>query len=121
MSKGSEKVTKWRETTKKRIVESFGGECCICGYNKFYGSLALHHINPDEKKFSLSGARANPKSWLKIVNELRKCVLICNNCHAEYHAGLIDHEQIKNAKRFNEDFVDYKSLKIGKLGCSSAR
>lgn len=32
---------------------------------------------------------ANPKSWSKIVNELRKCVLVCYNCHYEIHEELI--------------------------------
>ena len=81
----SEKVKKWRHETKKRIIESMGGKCQICGYNKCDSALDLHHINPEEKEISLASIRANPKSWSLIVAELRKCVLICANCHREEH------------------------------------
>jgi len=35
MSNKSEYVKRWRKNTKKRIIESMGGECQICGYLEF--------------------------------------------------------------------------------------
>ena len=109
MTHTSEKVKLWRKQTKERIVEAFGGRCGICGYSRCNDSLALHHINPKEKDFSLGSVRANAKSWAKIVVELRKCIMVCRNCHGEIHAGLT--EIPKGIARFDEKFVVYKKSK----------
>jgi predicted transcriptional regulator len=110
MSKSSDKVKLWREKTKIRLVESFGGKCCICGYNKCMESLAFHHIDPSKKEFSFGKIIANPCSWKKIVVEIRKCICVCNNCHGEIHKGIT---KIPNdAPMFNEKYVDYKKLEI---------
>lgn len=108
MSKSSDAVKKWRWKTKQRIVEAFGGSCATCGYNKCIASLSLHHLNPLEKDFSFSKIRANPKSWTKIVEELRKCVLLCNNCHSEYHFGVTSIPV--DAPRFNEKFSSFNEM-----------
>jgi predicted transcriptional regulator len=106
MSKSSEAVKKWRENTKIRIVDSMGGKCAICGYNKCIEALDLHHLNPSDKDFSLGGIRSNPSSWVKIVAELQKCILLCSNCHREVHCGAIEIQN--NFSDFNVDFLDYK-------------
>jgi len=109
VSHASEKVKLWRQQTKKRIVKAFGGSCGICGYSRCNDSLALHHINPEEKDFSLGAIRANACSWAKIVVELRKCILVCHNCHSEIHAGL-SHVS-KDITRFDESFAEYRKPK----------
>lgn len=110
MSKNSEAVKKWRIRSKERIIEAFGGACCICGYNKSATALALHHLDPSKKGFAISSKRANPLEWPKIVQELRKCVLLCQNCHAEFHSG--DVFIPNDAAKFNEMFSDYKVFEL---------
>jgi len=105
-SNNSQQVKDWRQKTKTRIVEAFGGECAECGYRRTNSALALHHLDPSEKDFSLGSIRANPRSWDKIVVELRKCVMLCHNCHTEVHDGI--RMLPTNIRRFNEDFADYK-------------
>ena len=95
MSKKSEAVKLWRKRSKDAIVEAMGGKCSICGYDKCQASLALHHIDPNEKEYSLGGLRATPRKWEIIVKELQKCALICSNCHGEIHQGLISDNKIK--------------------------
>lgn len=112
MSKSSEAVKRWRVSSKKRVVESMGGKCQCCGYDKTDSALELHHINPEEKELSFGAIRANPKSWDKIVEELRKCILLCANCHREVHDGTT--ELPEKFESFNEEFVDYKSKKMFK-------
>lgn len=108
MSKSSEKVKNWRKRTKERIIKAMGGKCVCCGYDKCDAALALHHLDPNEKDFSLGSIRANIKSWSSIVSELRKCVLICHNCHAEVH---YDSRKIpEQHAKFNEEFADYKQM-----------
>jgi len=109
MSKSSEAVKKWRHTTKKRIIDSMGGCCQICGYNKCESALALHHIDPDKKELSFGAIRSNPKNWSSIVEELKKCILLCHNCHSEIHSNMV--ELPKVYKVFDEGFTEYKQTK----------
>jgi len=72
---------------KKRdfIIESMGGKCVFCGYDKYSSALHVHHLNPSKKdpKF------ANIRSWnqTRIVDEIKGCVLLCACCHSAVHAN----------------------------------
>ena len=105
MSKQSEGVKKWRERTKLRLIEAFGGECCICGYNKCRQALDFHHLNPDEKEMSFGKITAHPVSWEKIVKEIKKCIMVCANCHREIHYGFSNVPA--NANRYDDSLIDY--------------
>lgn len=102
---GAEKIKKWRRNTKKRMIESMGGKCCVCGYDKCDSALAFHHLDPNEKDFSFGATRANPTNWKTIVAELRKCILVCHNCHSEIHEGIT--EIPKSPPKFDERYVNY--------------
>jgi hypothetical protein len=85
--KGSYKwVKKFREKRKIELISMLGGACKICGYNKSHKVLEFHHLDPSKKNFSVA-ARIN-LAWHKIISEIKKCVLLCPNCHREYHLGL---------------------------------
>lgn len=105
MSKQSEKVKRWRKKTKQRVVDAMGGKCVCCGYKKCNAALDLHHINPEEKEFGLGRIMARPVAWKKIIEELRKCVLVCNRCHVEFHNGV--RKLPDNHAKFDESFVEY--------------
>jgi len=76
---------------KSLIVKFMGGKCVLCGYNKCMRAMHFHHLNPNEKDFNISKYKST-YNWTKVEIELEKCVLVCANCHAEIHEGLIDHE-----------------------------
>lgn len=65
----------------------FGGKCKLCGYNKCHRALHFHHLDPDKKSFGIS-EKGSTHSWDKMVEESKKCVLLCSNCHAEVESGL---------------------------------
>ena len=90
MSKQSEAVKKWRNKTKDLILRSMGSKCVICEYNRSSSALELHHLDKTTKSFSFGGLRARPMAWPVVVEELKKCILVCSNCHREIEAGLID-------------------------------
>lgn len=96
-------VKEWRKRFKHRIVESFGGSCGICNYNKCDEAFHCHHLDPNEKEYSLSYIMSNPQKWKAVVPELRKCVLLCSRCHTEVHAGVT--ELPKDIRRFDESFA----------------
>lgn len=88
MSKQSDAVKRWRHNLKHKIVEGFGGRCMCCGYDKCESALELHHIDPSEKEFSFGHIMANPRAFETLLAEIRKCVLVCSNCHREIHSGI---------------------------------
>lgn len=88
MSKSSEAVKKWRRKTKHMMVESMGGCCQICGYNRCLNALEFHHIDPNEKDISFGKVTANPTKREKLKEELKKCILLCSCCHKEVHEGM---------------------------------
>lgn len=95
-----ENVKAWRHRTKHRLVEAFGSQCCIC--RKIYDDTVydFHHIEPESKKFALSVSSAT--SWSTIVEEAKKCIMLCANCHRLVHAlKVVLPEDII---RFNEDY-----------------
>ncbi|MCK4328504.1 hypothetical protein KAX02_01550 [candidate division WOR-3 bacterium] len=55
--------------------------CSICGYNICDDALEFHHVNNEDKSFSISrGYNYSPE---KLALELNKCMLLCSNCHRE--------------------------------------
>lgn len=84
----SNKKTISRQIKKKlKCVEYKGGKCCICDYNKYIGALEFHHLDPSKKDFDIGSMQRN--SFKRVEPELKKCILVCSNCHREIHAGLI--------------------------------
>jgi hypothetical protein len=77
-----------RELYKQKAIAYKGGKCVVCGYNKCFRALEFHHLDPTKKDFGIS-ERGITWSWDRIVCELDKCILLCSNCHAELHSGLI--------------------------------
>jgi len=63
--------------------------CMVCGYNKTSRALSFHHLK--DKKIRLSGSRGSKKD---IFEEVKKCIILCCNCHMELHEGLIDLDNI---------------------------
>jgi hypothetical protein len=78
-------VSEWRRRLKKKAVEHMGGQCVKCGYDKFQGALIFHH-RENNKSFGVSG-HGNTRAWDRVVEELKKCDMLCLNCHAEEHHG----------------------------------
>lgn len=94
-----ENVKNSRARLKERAVYVMGDKCAICGYDKCQTALEFHHLNPEEKDFSFS-TNTN-KAWSTVRNELKKCILVCANCHREIHSGLIDNNKLSVS--FNEN------------------
>lgn len=86
MSYKSEKVKNWRKNTKSKMVQSMGGKCQCCGYNRCNEALEFHHIDPEQKEIEFGRIIGSSKSWEFIAKELTKCILVCSVCHKEIHA-----------------------------------
>jgi hypothetical protein len=71
----------------KRIKLFFG--CSVCGYKKCASSLDFHHMIESDKLINISKVVNRLWTMKKTKKEIRKCVLLCKNCHQELHEGVI--------------------------------
>lgn len=104
MSKSSDHVKKWRKTVKEISIKSMGGQCQICGYNKCYAALELHHLDPSQKELTFSFLLSSCRNWNLIYNELKKCILLCANCHQEVHSAISTIPKLFNS--FDENLAN---------------
>ena len=103
-SRACEKVAQRRYKGKQLIwyLSLFDGKSCIdCGENRI-PTLDFDHIDPKTKSFSVSQVGKIPGRRKEVLEEIKKCVIRCSNCH-----------RIKTAKERNwygamEDYFNYK-------------
>jgi 5-methylcytosine-specific restriction endonuclease McrA len=73
------------KSRKQKLIELLGGKCSVCGYSKNYAALEFHHTNPIEKDGNLDSRKLSNSTWGWCLEESKKCILLCSNCHAEHH------------------------------------
>lgn len=66
--------------TKQKYVNILGGKCSVCGSIK---NLEFHHIDKDDKEVSIGKIMSFNETT--VLKELKKCVLLCHNCHVQHH------------------------------------
>lgn len=125
-----EAVKNSRYNLKRRLIYVMGSKCQICGYDKCQSALEFHHINPQEKDFTFS-KNANI-AFSKAIEEVKKCILVCANCHREIHEGLYTKElfssydeqkaveMIQEIQNFKEKTIHY-CQNCGKIISSKAK
>ena len=80
--------------------------CEICSYKRCAKALHFHHLDSSKKEYKPSNLSS--KSIATFHTEIKKCVLLCSNCHAEVHAGCID----GYVDGFKEDVGDTKPKQL---------
>jgi hypothetical protein len=70
---------------KLELVLKLGGRCMVCGYARNLAALEFHHREPSSKIFQLDTRTLANRHWREVEIEAEKCILLCSNCHAEYH------------------------------------
>ena len=77
------------DRNSKFLLEvKMGNPCEKCGENR-PETLVFDHIDPKDKKYNISFMRAR-YSLNAILNEIKKCRILCANCHS-----------IRTSKQFN--------------------
>lgn len=100
----SQAVVDYRRRIKIALVQSCGGKCGICNLAFPNYVFEFHHINPKDKKFSLSAGPTIGKD--KIANEAKKCIMVCANCHRLIEYSDTTYSLTSN---FNEE-IFYKTI-----------
>lgn len=69
---------------------------CACCTENTSCCLDFHHSDDDKIKNVSDFAMA--KSKKKLLEEIRKCVVVCSNCHRKIHAGIIELGDVDSCK-----------------------
>ncbi len=64
-----------------KIIEQFGDICYDCGEIYHPAMYEFHHV--EKKSFNIASNLT--LSWNKLNKELKKCVMLCANCHRLRH------------------------------------
>ncbi len=59
-------------------------KCSRCTENH-PACLDFHHLNPQEKDFSVTAIANGTYSKKRILEEINKCEVLCANCHRKLH------------------------------------
>lgn len=91
--------------TKDKLIDIIKTEkekgCFVCS-ETFYECLEFHHLEKDDKIESVSVLKHNG-STNKMLLELKKCVLLCANCHRKVHYDISFNNVM--LKKLNTDVV----------------
>jgi len=71
-------------------IKQFGGECSFCGYEyngKNAATFHFHHTDPSKKGERTLLSLFISSTDEELQEELKKCCLLCSNCHEIIHGG----------------------------------
>jgi len=98
---------KIRKLAKKyKAIQFLGGECEECGENSFF-SLEFHHKEGSEKEYTIN--HLTDYRWSLIEKEIKKCKLLCRNCHAKIHYNINSTTHYSNNKKI---FLKFKGVDV---------
>lgn len=71
---------------KKNIIQELKSKCACakCGDTRGY-VLDYHHLNPKQKDNTVARLTSNNSNLDKTFEEIEKCIVLCANCHREFH------------------------------------
>lgn len=58
--------------------------CSLC-HEAEEACLDFHHVDPKEKDFNISALATQSMASSTFADELKKCVVLCKNCHTKVH------------------------------------
>lgn len=99
-------ILQWSK--KIKAIELLGGKCEECGEIKPW-LLQFHHKNPNQKEFDITHIKTY--RWSILEKEIKKCKLVCSNCHRKITTKTNERILPKNILL---EYVGYKFCSICK-------
>jgi hypothetical protein len=84
-------VNKRVKDRRTELIRKSGSKCFDCQVRYDDYMYDFHHVDPDSKKFTLTGKNLT-RRWKDVLIEFEKCVLLCPNCHRTRH-HLLDNKK----------------------------
>ena len=93
-ARNRDKINEYRRMFKQRNKEAWlvvltglgMDKCSMCGYSKCFAALDFHHTN-GRQNGALVTRILYERITEKRLEEIKKCVAVCSNCHRELHHG----------------------------------
>jgi len=104
-----EKTYRWLLEIKR------GRKCAACGESNPL-VLVFHHTKPNNKVADITAMVGRGFSKKKILREIQKCVVLCQNCHVEEHYKP-PNKCNKKKNEMRQKLNEYKN----NIGCASCR
>ena len=79
--------TSARLISRRQMLNDIKKTGCVCCSETHLTCLDFHHVDPTQKEFMVS-ARYHMNLEL-LLAEVAKCVVVCKNCHAKIHDGVL--------------------------------
>lgn len=98
-------VSNYRRRRKSNLMRVLGNKCCLCGFDIIQDALEFHHIRPEEKEYGIA-ANGTCHDLEKDLAEIKKCVLVCANCHRLIHKGFYTEEDLYNKQIYDEEIAN---------------
>ena len=75
----------WLDSLKKE------SKCSKCGEERWF-CLEYHHIDPSKKKFGIAVSVSIGYGKKRILEEIKKCIVLCANCHRKLHWDIVKNQ-----------------------------
>ncbi len=105
----SEVVCNFIKRRKKDLRSVFHSKCCLCNFSEVQEALEFHHVHPEEKSFAICSSNTTTKALRAQLEEMKKCILVCANCHRGIHYGI--YQVPENWKDFYDNEIAQSLLK----------
>lgn len=76
-----------RQNFKEEIIQKYNSKCSVCEKELPSCVFEFHHLNPSEKEYNVSTLIQYYKNKERAYNEIKKCIMVCANCHKIIHNG----------------------------------
>lgn len=106
---------------KMYFINLLGGKCKKCGYNKNLSVFNFHHKDPDKKELNLDIRSMGNNSFEKLEKEVKKCSLLCSNCHLELHNPELDILNVNDILEGNDIKIKLKKKLKNKNYCKCGK
>ena len=73
-----------RMSKRQEFLDTLKTPCAKCGESRVW-VIQFHHVNPAEKVFGIGDGSNVHKSKEAVIQEVKKCICLCSNCHKEFH------------------------------------
>lgn len=99
-------ILRWAKRVK--AINALGGECNICKTKDIF-VLDFHHCGA--KEIEISRHLNHGGRWSTLNKEIKQCVLLCRNCHAEHH-----HKDGRASKKKTETLINLEKIECEECG-----
>ena len=86
LNQNQSKQTIKSKKVRRTLIDLKNGSCKVCNLQSSINDIyAFHHTDPTTKSFNIDARVCNGYKYERLLDEVSKCDLLCQNCHSELH------------------------------------